>query len=129
MPAMLAHARAALAALLLLCAAASASAAASDAKAASASDALETMDIASWTLEQKAFGAPHTRAEYELPRGVKRVRARTRTLAFARALTQRGSPAGLSRSRRVFPPLAAVLHARDLVHRQGGRLWVRAALL
>jgi hypothetical protein len=72
MPAMLAHARAALAALLLLCAAASASAAASDAKAASASGELETMDIASWTLEQKAFGAPHTRAEYELPRGVKR---------------------------------------------------------
>jgi hypothetical protein len=32
----------------------------------------DTMDIGSWALDSKAFGAPHKRAEYELPRGVKR---------------------------------------------------------
>jgi hypothetical protein len=36
------------------------------------SGAPDTMDIGSWALDAKAFGAPHKRAEYELPRGVKR---------------------------------------------------------
>ena len=32
----------------------------------------DTLDLTRWTLEQRVFGAPHTRAEYELPDGVKR---------------------------------------------------------
>ena len=34
--------------------------------------ARETMSVPQWALDSTEFGAPHARAEYELPDGVKR---------------------------------------------------------
>ena len=34
--------------------------------------ARDTMSIGQWAIDSSAFGAPHARAEYELPDGVKR---------------------------------------------------------
>ena len=39
---------------------------------AGAAAARETMSVPQWALDSTEFGAPHARAEYELPDGVKR---------------------------------------------------------